>query len=525
MSILQNIIEKTTTAKLWKKVGIRQHHGIALPLSALHSEKSLGIGEFQDLIGLINWCNEVGFDVIQLLPLNDTGYDISPYSAISSCALDPVYLTLRYHFPEEKDFPLVKKTKRVAYQDVKKQKLNWLKKTYPLHLKKAQETEKFKKFMEIHPWLIDYGLYHVFLDKHKALPWTKWEKEVQKPSEEKRKKWLKKHREEVNFHIYLQFLCFEEMQAIKHHAEKKQILLKGDVPILLSPNSVDVWANQQLFIMDMSAGAPPDMFSPEGQDWGFPLFNWEKLEEEDYRWWKQRLSTCAECFHIYRIDHIVGFFRIWATEKDQKPVNGQFVSRNRYLWQFEGKERLEMMIKASTMLPIAEDLGVIPGEVNSLLKELGICGTRVMRWQKYWDEDGSYIPPENYDELTLTTVGTHDSETLQQWWKKFPSDAKQYAKQNDCSYSEELTIDIRRKILSQSHHSASIFHINPFQEYLALFNELVSENPDKERINIPGKNLASNWTYKFHTTLEKITSHQALREEIAKILNRRGSFL
>lgn len=521
MSILTNLIEKTPTYKAWKKIGIHPHHGIALPLSSLHSEKSCGIGEFLDLLPVIDWCSEIGFDTIQLLPLNDTGHDISPYSAISSCALDPVYLSLANLFPE-KDLSEMQKfdtKKRVDYQKIKEIKLAFLEENFGLLLKDKSRAKSFEEFSEKHTWLPDYCLYRILLEKHKYMPWPSWEKAQQTLSAKEKTKLLHQHEKKVKFYSYLQFLCFEQMNDVKKYAEGKKVFIKGDIPILLSPNSADVWANQELFILDQSAGAPPDMYSAEGQNWGFPLFNWEKLKETGYSWWKQRLKMAEHCFHMYRIDHIVGFFRIWAI--DPKDEKGRFLSKNRHLWPFQGRERLEMMIHSSSMLPIAEDLGIVPLEAGSILKELGICGTRVMRWQRYWEEDGSYIPGDNYGILSLTTVGTHDSETLEQWWKEYPSDVKGYLEMKGWKYEAELSFEMRKKILQDSHETESIFHINPLQEYLALYPELISEDPDDERINVPGKNLKTNWTYRFRPSIEKMASHKQLLATIKALIPRK----
>ena len=177
-----------------------------------------------------------------------------------------------------------------------------------------------------------------------------------------------------------------------------------------------------------------------------------------------------------------------------------------------------MMLASSNMLPIAEDLGDVPPEVRVCLSELGICGTKVMRWERYWEKDKSFIPFKDYPPLSMTCVSTHDSRTLQLWWSDFPDEAKDYAAFKHWTYSPTLTVEQRKEILWDSHHTPSLFHINLLQEYLALFPELVWPQPEDERINIPGKVLATNWLYRFRPSVEELTAHEGLKKAIEQIL-------
>ncbi len=179
---------------------------------------------------------------------------------------------------------------------------------------------------------------------------------------------------------------------------------------------------------------------------------------------------------------------------------------------------MEMMLHAAPILPIGEDLGLVPPAVKECLYSLGICGTKVMRWERRWDQDGGFIPVEEYQPMTMTTVSTHDSDTLQLWWRHFPKEAKLFAQFKGWPYTPFLSTQYQELILRDSHHSGSLFHVNLLQEYLALIPELVSQNPHNERINIPGKVLDTNWTYRFKPSVEKIVQHIPLREKILSIL-------
>jgi 4-alpha-glucanotransferase len=515
--------ENFPTRDGWKRVGTSPHHGIDVPLSALHTKKSAGIGEFLDLIPLIDWCHSVDLDVIQLLPLNDSGDDPSPYNALSSQALNPLFIslhalpvhgkneTLATLFSELQTYTL---SPRVQYSLVKKKKMEWLR----LYFERFARNSSLEPFKTENPWLVPYALFKTLKEKHPHTAWKDWPVEYQTLSPTAFKTLATLYQEEINFYIWLQQLCYTQMREVKKHAESKAILLHGDLPILISPDSVDVWHHRHLFDLSLSAGAPPDSYSEEGQYWGFPLFNWKAMQSDNFQWWKDRIGYAAHFYDIYRIDHVVGLFRIWAIPPGKAAKEGFFVPQNRSLWTHDGNARLLAMIEASSMLPNAEDLGTVPCEVHKTLQKLGICGTKVIRWERYWETTQEFIPYSEYPILSLTCLSTHDTETLAQWWKNNPDEASLFASFKGWCYASELTFAERLEILRDSHQTPSLFHINLLQEYLALFPELVSSNPDDERINIPGKLLSTNWTYRFTPNLERLTGHAPLRSAMNEII-------
>lgn len=504
------------TEKQWKKIGFKPHHGIVAPLFSLRSKKSLGIGDFFDLIPLIHWCKSIGFDTIQLLPLNDSGNDPSPYNAASSAAIDPIYLSL-HDLPQATDLPYelssLGSLPRLPRSEVKHQKLAWLYHYFQKTFTELSQTASYRQFTSSNPWLAEYTLFKALKDEFSGKDWRQWPPEFQSyPIADSNR-----FQSGIDFHTFLQYLCFSQLEKIKNYATQKEIFLKGDISILVSQDSADVWARRSLFCLDLVAGAPPDYYNPLGQKWGFPLFNWDAMRQEQFAWWKQRLEIASRFFHIYRIDHVVGYFRIWAIPDDKKPSEGHFIPEDPHYWPSQGREILEMMIDSTPMLPMAEDLGTIPSEVYPILKELGICGTKMMRWQKNWEGDKSYLPLSTYEPLSLTTVSTPDSETLSLWWKNYPDEAIPFAQSKGWSYQPDLSADKRFELLYDAHHTASYFHINLLQEYLALFPELIWPNPEDERINVPGTLLPTNWTYRFRPTLEEILAHQPLAEAMRSL--------
>lgn len=524
---LKQKLLQTPAGPHWERIGIHNHHGICLPLFSLLSEKSCGIGEYLDLILLVEWCKEIGMDVIQLLPLNDIGLGTSPYSALSANALNPIHIAL-HALPDIERVPdyqekLAKirywnRTQRVKYHIVRELKFAFFREYVPRVIDEFSNSHDYRTFIEQNKWIESYSLFKSLKEEQLWKNWEDWPTNLKSPSEPGYQELLEEHKEACRFHAFLQYICYKQLEEVKKIATERNVLLKGDIPILISRDSVDVWHMRHYFFMHQAAGAPPDMYSRDGQYWGFPTYDWEELEKQDYDWWRERLQIASHLYHLYRIDHVVGFFRMWTIPLGKQAKEGSFIPSNEEEWIPHGRKLMEMMIKTAPILPIGEDLGLVPPEVKECLYDLGICGTKMMRWERRWETDGGFIPIEEYQPMTMSTVSTHDSDTLQLWWRHFPKEAKLYSEFKGWDYKPFLTLERHKQILWDCHHSSSLFHINLLQEYLALFPELVSKNPNNERINIPGKILDTNWTYRFRPTVEQITEHIPLRQAMLDIL-------
>ena len=207
------------------------------------------------------------------------------------------------------------------------------------------------------------------------------------------------------------------MKTVHAHAQKQGVHLIGDIPILLNPESADVWDQRHLFNLELSAGAPPDFYNPDGQDWGFPIINREEMKKEGFSWWKRRLKIAENFFDIYRIDHVIGLFRIWATQEGMKPIEGSYFPKKKSLWAKHGREMLEMMLKCTTLFPIAEDLGTLSSQIENTLKSMKITGTCLILQMRTRKGKGTFIPFQKYKPESLSTISTHDSPTFDLWWK------------------------------------------------------------------------------------------------------------
>lgn len=512
---------------IWERIGIHSHKGFTLHLSSLHSENSSGIGEYLDLLPMIDFAKEVGFDVIQLLPLNDSGEDPSPYSALSSIALHPINLSLQAlpYVLESKNLAeqieemhLLCQTKRVQYHTVLEKKRLFFKDYFDEFGDKLFKDPEFYYFENNNPWLKKYALYKTLKESMTFVSWELWPQDLKTPTEDDLKNLYKLHHKAITRYSYLQFLCFLQMKQVKAYAEEQSIYIKGDIPILISPDSADVWLERTCFSLEKVVGHPPDVFNAEGQLWGFPSYRWDEIEKNDFSWWKTRLKVAENFYHMYRLDHVAGFYRLWLIPYGKKPTEGSWQPEKRADAVALGHKLLQKLISFSNMLPIAEDLGIIPKAVFDSLRSLGLAGTRVIRWMRTRGISGDFYPFEEYFPVNMTCVSTHDSETLEHWWNELPKEAQAYADFRGFEYETPLTKATRKKILKEALRTPTLLHINLLQEYLALVPSFVSKDPKEERINLPGYILDTNWTYRFIPSCETMINSQVLKNEIADII-------
>lgn len=291
--------------------------GVVVPVFSLRSEKSCGIGEFSDLPLLGEWCKKTNLEVIQILPVNDTGYQESPYSALSAFALHPIFTRIESikgaeKFQKEidsirKDF---EKEKRVSFSKVLTAKLDLLQKIYESNQENIMKRKTLNTWLRENPWVKSYAVFSTIRRKNLMSAWKDWQ-EHQDPSEDQIEALWKEHKKENFFYVWVQEILEKQLKDAAQALNAMGVSLKGDIPILMNDDSCDVWANRNFFDLSLSAGAPPDMFSEDGQNWGFPVYKWQNLEKEDYSWWRERLHQASKFYHAYRIDHVLGFFRIW----------------------------------------------------------------------------------------------------------------------------------------------------------------------------------------------------------------------
>jgi 4-alpha-glucanotransferase len=317
--------------------------GIAIPVFSLRSQKGLGIGEFSDIKLLVDWSKTVGLKLIQLLPVNDTTVNHSwtdsyPYAPISVFALHPIYLNIE-KMAGKAHAELIKGIKRkqkqlnapadIDYEAVIKTKWTAIKSLYVAMKEKWQADPGYQQYFEENKhWLVPYAAFCYFRDKNKTADFTQWkdnnaydEGAVEKLSQPKNKNY-----DQFAIHLFVQYHLHLQLKEAVDYAHKNGIILKGDLPIGIYRNSADAWMQPELYHMDWQAGAPPDDFAVKGQNWGFPTYNWARMQEDGFAWWKQRFKQMSLYFDAFRIDHILGFFRIWSIPMDAvEGILGHFV--------------------------------------------------------------------------------------------------------------------------------------------------------------------------------------------------------
>lgn len=420
-----SFLKNTRTAEKWEKFGMRRRSGVAVPLFSVKSKKSIGIGEIPDLRHVVKWCEQTGNTIVQLLPLNDTGFDFAPYNSVSSFALDPMYLSVQSLKdvnlnPFKKDIRELRSkydggTDKVDYA-VKQAKIDLLweifKRTY---LKGNRKYENFLKDNEY--WLKDYSLFRALKHRYNAC-WEQFPPEYRDRNPVALESFYAENRLKTDFHSWMQWQLFEQMKGVKKYAEEKNIFLMGDVPYLVSRDSADVWANRSMFNLELCSGAPPDVYFALGQRWGMPPYNRDEIEKSGYVYFRDKLKYASGFYDMYRIDHFVGFFRVWTVEMSEPEntcgLNGKFDPADENRWEETGKKLLDAILDNSDMLPCAEDLGTVPDCSGKVLWEYGIPGMDVQRWKK--ENDQSFVKNDGYRWLSVSTLSTHDSSSTVEWW-------------------------------------------------------------------------------------------------------------
>ena len=298
--------------------------GVAVPVFSLHSKDSVGIGEFLDLVPFGDWAKKCGLNVIQILPVNDTGYESSPYSARSAFALNPAFIRLQIIRGAEafdSDIKALQKkyagTSKVHYSDIAREKREILRKIFDANYTQLNRNVALSKWIEANPWVKPYAVYAMRKEKNGEASWRSCS-EDRDPTALRISALLRKSHKDALFQCWMQFEAEAQFKVASNKLTEMGIRIKGDIPILINEDSADVWCNRQYFSLDDRAGAPPDMYSYSGQNWGFPTYRWDVLEQEDFKWWRDRLAQASKFYHAYRIDHVLGFFRIWAIPQNQR---------------------------------------------------------------------------------------------------------------------------------------------------------------------------------------------------------------
>lgn len=317
--------------------------GVAIPVFSLKSKNSFGVGEFTDIKLLVDWAKEAGLKLIQVLPVNDTtatrtNADSYPYAAISAFALHPIYINLE-KVAAKGQAAIIKQLKKkqkqlndlpqLDYEQVLRFKFDALKELYEAQKEDYLDNPDFYAFYQANKhWLVPYAAFSHLRDKNGISDFSRWKTNsvYNKEAIEKYTSPKAKHYGEIMLYYFIQYHLHLQLKEAAAYAHKKGIIIKGDIPIGVYRYGCDAWVEPELYNMDKQAGAPPDDFAVKGQNWGFPTYNWEKMQQNGFLWWRQRFEQMSSYFDAFRIDHILGFFRIWSIPVDAvEGIMGNFV--------------------------------------------------------------------------------------------------------------------------------------------------------------------------------------------------------
>ena len=399
--------------------------GVLLPVSALPGE--YGIGDFgQSAAFFADFIGDLGFKIWQILPIGMLGPGNSPYSGGSAFAGNYLYIDIG-QIPErlltdaEKDSAKINSPYKVDYFGVRNNKLRLLKLAYSRL--NPEDFEKINQFKKRNPWLEDYALYMAVRDE-KGVDWSEWEEGLRLRKKEALEKARARLKDEIGYYEFEQTIFYEQWKSLKKAVNERGMEIFGDMPVYISYNSPDVWAHPENFLLDKElkpvkvAGVPPDYFSPDGQLWGNPIYDYKRMERHGYKWLLERIVHNLELYDMLRIDHFRGFYEYWAvsaTAKSAKEGSWEPGPRMK-IWKELKKIKPEAKI-------VAEDLGIIDDGVREYLKETGFPGMRVLQFAFDGSRDNPHLT-YNYEKNVVAYTATHDNDTSLGWLYSLPQSAR-----------------------------------------------------------------------------------------------------
>ncbi|HNS33035.1 MAG TPA: 4-alpha-glucanotransferase [bacterium] len=509
---MYNIFQMEAHEKNIGRAGDERRSGVLAPLFSIYSTDSRGIGDFEDLRLLVDWCKKTGNSIIQLLPLNEVGSNFCPYESISSFALEPVYAAVGRGENTRKPLPATE-VKRVNY-GIKKEKIKLLREMHAREGRKLSGyTEEFRSKNSW--WIEDFALFKALKKRFEGKPWYEWHEKYRELDSRSLRTFSEENREETEFQVWLQSFLYRQFCTTSEYAKEKGVLLMGDMPIVINRDSADVWAHREFFNMELAAGAPPDVFSVKGQRWGnpgMPTYNWEKIEKDGYRYLRERLGYAGEFYDILRIDHIVGLFRLWSVPfrepLSNEGLNGFFDPPDEKSWKEHGMKILSAMLESTGMILCGEDLGIIPAACPQTMEELGIPGIDVQRWKKDWNGTQDFLPPGEYRRLSVSALSTHDTSNWNHWWENETSqeEKEKFRRhlQTDGNLEGNSLLEANRAAMRFILKTRSLFSIQLIFDWLNLFDGILKGDQSKIRINTPGTVSLENWSAVLPVTIEDL---------------------
>jgi 4-alpha-glucanotransferase len=503
-----------------------RHAGVLVPLFSIRSGSGWGIGEISDLPRFATWLQTTGLDLIQLLPVNEMAEgQHSPYSAMTAMAIDPIYIALDgvVEFrgnggeaglsPEDRrQLAAAREAATVQYDVVRALKNRALEAAFDRFDERewgpqSARAREFQAFRDEEAWwLDDYTLFRALHQEYDARYWLEWHPSLRDRQPGALAAARERLEPRIRFFGWLQWIAQQQWERARLACGPVGIF--GDFPFMVSADSADVWARQHEFRVDVSVGVPPDAFSDTGQDWGLPGYRWDVIAPGGYEWLRQRVRRCSELYDGFRIDHLVGFYRTYVKEQDGSTA----------FWPPEESEQLaqgERLIEvfgSTGARIIAEDLGTVPDFVRESLARRRVPGMKVLRWEREWEREGKpFRDPAAYPADSVAIAGTHDTETMAEWWAEADADERRAAAEipaltqagidSSTGYSDAL----RDALLEALFASGSDILLVPIQDVFGW----------RDRVNTPASVNDDNWTWRLPWTIGQLADEPLARDRAA----------
>lgn len=461
--------------------------GILMHISSLPSD--YGIGTMgKEAYKFVDFLKEAKQKCWQILPVGPTSYGDSPYQSFSTNAGNPYFIDLDILTEEgllkKSDYASLnwgKDSKNVDYAVIYKNRFKVLRKAFNKF--KTGDLSKFHDFLSANEkWISNYALFMSLKDSYDGKSWLEWDERLRRRDSSALWEFRSQHEDDIMFYEFLQFKFFEQWQKLKAYANENGISIIGDIPIYVALDSAEVWVYPDLFELDSDlmptavAGCPPDAFSPTGQLWGNPLYNWKRHKEFGYNWWIDRIKASTELYDIVRIDHFRGFEGYYSI-----PYGDETAEHGKWL-KGPGMDLFNAVKHELGELPIiAEDLGFLTEDVHKLLHDSHFPGMKVLEFAFDPREESNYLP-YTYTKNSVVYVGTHDNNTILGWLDELDNDTVKF-----CKKYLDTEDDIVWKLIKTAMASVSDTAIIQMQDYLELGSEA--------RMNIPST-LGGNWQWR-----------------------------
>jgi 4-alpha-glucanotransferase len=493
--------------------------GVLAPLSALHSPAGIGCGEFPDLVPLARWAADCGVHLLQLLPVLATPDDeASPYTTLSSFALDPLYLRLQDCHEVERSPAARELSGQLAGQILREQRAQRVHHAAIRTLKRSviraaasdfriqttgtpERRQEFAGFCERHRhWLLDYCRYRSLVAELGQPDWRQWPAAVANRQAAALEQLDHTAANHLADHAFEQWLLHEQWQRARTQVNACGVVIMGDLPFAVAGSSADTWTRPEQFDLSRTVGAPPDALNPEGQDWSLPAPRWEVMATDDHAWWRARLRRASELFDAVRLDHVIGMFRTFTLRGGRACEFTPATDAE----QIANGERLVELARAEfgERLVLAEDLGTAPDYLAPVLKRNRMPGYAVMRW---------CVDPRQATPPILTasvaTTGTHDMSALAGWWESELDEAERAAwltmvtAEPAMTAPSRLTLRARRQLLGWLLQTPASGCVLTIQDVFGW----------RQRFNEPGTMGPHNWTWRLPVEVEYLASDRRTR--------------